>query len=547
MKKILLLFTILITLSSFAQIKSIETDKLAITGKIWGFLKYYHPEVGKGKFNWDNQLAEILPKITKTKNKEELSNIYLEWINSLGEIQICKECTSKENKDFFGKNFDLAWIKDSTFFSKELITKLNFIEKNRFQGEHHYISSFKGGGNVIIQNETEYPNFSWENKQLRLLSIFRYWNYIEYFFPYKYQMDKDWDIVLNKSIPKFLYPKTETDYHLAMLELIVNINDTHGYFDSNLINNHFGSKWIPTKYKIIDNKAVITGFYDENLAKENDLKIGDVILKVNGVLIETILNKKDKYIYGSNISAKMKNVYNKIFNGSNNSLTITYERNNKIKEKKIKRYSYFNQSIHQKTVNEKWKILDNNIGYINMALLEIDDVKLTMDSLSKTKAIIFDIRNYPKGTMYSISEYLNKSPQEFAKITVPDLTYPGKFNWTQTISCGRKNTKVYSGKVILLVNEITQSYAEFTTMCFQTAEKAIIIGSQTSGADGDVSKINLVGGFKTRFTGVGVFYPNGKETQRIGIVPDIEIKQTIEGIKIGKDEVLEKAIQVASE
>ena len=170
-----------------------------------------------------------------------------------------------------------------------------------------------------------------------------------------------------------------------------------------------------------------------------------------------------------------------------------------------------------------------------------------MDSLSNTKAIIFDIRNYPNGTMYAISDYLNKSPQDFAKFTIPDLTYPGKFKWTQTITCGQKKAKAYEGKVILLVNEITQSHAEFTTMCLQTAENAVIIGSQTSGADGNVSKITMVGGFETMFTGIGVFYPNGKETQRIGIVPDIEVKPTIEGIKNCKDEVLERAIEVASE
>ena len=45
-------------------------------------------------------------------------------------------------------------------------------------------------------------------------------------------------------------------------------------------------------------------------------------------------------------------------------------------------------------------------------------------------------------------------------------------------------------------------------------------------------------------TGIGVYYPDGKETQRIGIVPNVEVKPTIEGIKLGKDEVLEKAIEV---
>ncbi len=545
-KALLLLFTISITFHSYGQTIPVQTDKYATTAKIWGFLKYYHPEVGKGKFNWDNQLIEILPKVKKAKNQQELSKTYLEWINSLGKIEVCKKCTSKENKDYFGKNFDLAWIKDSTFFSKELIAKLEFIEKNRFQGNHYYVSSSQGIGNAKIQNEPKYPYFIWKNEQLRMVSLFRYWNYIEYFFPYKYQMDKDWDIVLKESIPNFLNPASETDYHLAMLELIVNINDSHAYFSSNIISNHFGTNWIPVKFKIIDEKAIITDFYDFDLAKENDLQIGDVILAIDGKEIKTLLTENSKYINGSNASIKLKNASGKIFNGSNYSIKIKFERSGKIQEKNIKRYP-FSELNHKSHINNNWKILDNNIGYINMGVLEKDNVKMVMDSLFNTKAIIFDIRNYPRGTMYAISEYLNKSPKEFAKFTVPDLTYPGKFNWTKTISCGRKNSKAYAGKVILLVNELTQSHAEYTAMCLQTAENAIIIGSQTSGADGNVNRIKLVGGFETMFTGIGIFYPNKKETQRIGIVPDIEIKPTIDGIRNGKDEVLDRAIQVASE
>jgi C-terminal processing protease CtpA/Prc len=53
----------------------------------------------------------------------------------------------------------------------------------------------------------------------------------------------------------------------------------------------------------------------------------------------------------------------------------------------------------------------------------------------------------------------------------------------------------------------------------------------------------LPGGMATYISGLGVYYPDKKPTQGIGIVPDIEVKPTIKGIAEGKDEVLEKAIQ----
>jgi hypothetical protein len=52
-----------------------------------GILKYYHPNVSNG-YNWDEQLLIILPKSWTGKNKEELSKVYLDWIESLGVIKM---------------------------------------------------------------------------------------------------------------------------------------------------------------------------------------------------------------------------------------------------------------------------------------------------------------------------------------------------------------------------------------------------------------------------------------------------------------------------
>jgi len=44
-------------------------------------------------------------------------------------------------------------------------------------------------------------------------------------------------------------------------------------------------------------------------------------------------------------------------------------------------------------------------------------------------------------------------------------------------------------------------------------------------------------------SGIGVFYPDKRPTQRIGIVPDREVKPTIAGIRAGRDELLEAAVR----
>ena len=62
MKRVALIFLLVFSQAIFALDKISQTEKLAATCKVWGFLKYYHPNVASGELNWDSQLLEKLPK-----------------------------------------------------------------------------------------------------------------------------------------------------------------------------------------------------------------------------------------------------------------------------------------------------------------------------------------------------------------------------------------------------------------------------------------------------------------------------------------------------
>lgn len=193
----------------------------------------------------------------------------------------------------------------------------------------------------------------------------------------------------------------------------------------------------------------------------------------------------------------------------------------------------------------KWKdtIVDGNckFGIVNMSKLETTDVQTMFDSLWDSDAIVFDIRNYPKGTLWTIVDYLFQSPIHIANFTNPDNTYPGRLYWAEeTIGTGM--SPPYNGKVILLFDERTLSQAEYTCMGLEQFPGAIKIGSTTAAADGNVSKIYLPGNIQVYATFLGTYYPDYTSTQRVGIIPDIEVHPTIQGIRTGRDEVMEAAL-----
>jgi hypothetical protein len=55
MRKYSLFIFLFFSLNFPAQILS-ENQKLESLCRVWGFLKYYHPQVAKGNLNWDQQL-----------------------------------------------------------------------------------------------------------------------------------------------------------------------------------------------------------------------------------------------------------------------------------------------------------------------------------------------------------------------------------------------------------------------------------------------------------------------------------------------------------
>ena len=527
-----------------AQHNPTKQEKLIATAKIWGFLKYYHPEVAEGKFNWDKELFRILPKVSAAKNKDELSIVFMEWIEGLGEVKPCKNCQNAENVDYFNENFDLKWLGSTQLFNSELSKKLNHIKENRHQGKKYYVSLDKDSNKAIITNEQEYSWSNWTDESLRLLVLFRYWNIVEYFFPYKYQTDTDWDIVLDNMTLKFLDSKSETDFKLALMELVASLDDSHAFIYNKKEDRLLGCYTSPILFDFIENKAVITGFYNDSIAQLNNLEIGDVITKVDGKNIDSLFEEKQKYINGSNLSFKKHNAYYYLLTGSDEPLELEISRSGELKQISTQRY-LFEQFKYKMPHKDVYNVMDGNIAYVNVREIKsksIKEVEGIMNALNTTKAIIFDLRNSSPLKNKYLLRFITSEKRAFYKATYPDLDYPGRFIWDDLEKYG-SNKLEYQGKVVLLVDESVQSQGEFATMCLQVGDNVTTVGVQTSGADGNTTRFDLFGGFKTKISGVGIFYPDGTEAQRKGVKIDIEVKRTLKGIIEGKDEILEKAIE----
>lgn len=406
----------------------------------------------------------------------------------------------------------------------------------------NFYASNERVGKIKITNEPVYKDLDYPNEEYRLLGLFKYWNIIEYFYPYKYLTDQNWDSVLKEMVPKIRNASSKSEYQSIIKELIAKLDDTHAWISF----SDERPKYLPIKVSHIENKAVISGFYNDSIANINNLKLGDIILKINDTEVKTEIDKNLKYVGGSNTNIKIKSTYNKIFSGLEDTVKLSIERNGEIEQIKVNRYDFNDFNYWDNPKRIKSKSISDEIGYINMASVKGEDIKDIFESFETKKAIIIDLRNYPAFIYYRFSRYLNSEKRDFSTIYSPDINYPSRFISKDNLKTN-SSKKAFKGKIILLVNEDSMSRSEFTAMAFQTADNVITVGNQTAGADGDVVVFEYLGGFRTAISGNGIEYPDGSESQRKGVKIDFEVKPTINGLKKGQDEILEKAIEFASE
>lgn len=521
-------------------------DNLELLGKVWGFLKYYHPEIAKGNYNWDYELFRFIPDYLNDSDESGKEELLLKWIETLGNIDECQ--TNKTTPEDVFLKPDLTWIANS-ILSEPLRNKLNHIYNNRNQGNHFYVKLDPGIGNPKFENENAYGNMPYPDAGFRLLALYRYWNIINYFFPNKYLTDKDWNTTLKEYIPIFINAKDELEYEQTAIRIIGETQDTHAnlWGGNNKIEEWKGTYYAPVNVRFIENQLVVTDYYNPELKNDTGLNIGDIVTAIDGEKINKIVSDISIYYPASNEAARLRDIAADILRSQKDEIEVEYSQNGICKTKKIRLYPGNELNIYRwfrKNDDKCYRLLDNNIGYITLMSIKDSDIPVIKKEFINTRGIIIDIRNYPSAFVpFTLGSFFSTSSAPFVKFTHGNINNPGEFAFTDELVIPGTNNP-YKGKLIVLVNEFTQSQAEYTAMAFRAGDNTTIVGSTTAGADGNVSEIMLPGGLKTMISGLGVYYPNGEQTQRIGIVPDIEVRPTIDGIRKGKDELLEKAIEI---
>lgn len=527
------------TEQAYAELKlpeepdSLQIHAIVQASRIWGFAKYHHPAFASRSINADAEYFCLLNDVLQAPDSMK-NDICLKWISGLGPYAIRDE-EDGENIENFN---DFNWISDSLSLGKALSDSLMRL-RDADPENNQYVKQTPVNVSYI---ETQYSDIPKDDVAYRLLGVAKFWNAVDSYSPNRNLTDRPWDDVLAEYIA--LAFDRSISFSTLYSRMVSELCDTH-------VNSWyipiFGGRFVPLMCQFAEDRLFVA---DTCSLVPNNFEIGDEIILIDSVSPIKRLNELAPYIPHSNRSSLLRDGSYATLLTAKNEACVEYVREGKTYTAIISSVDgskFVNRRFSSQNTSTKpeFKEVADGIGYINISNLTCKDEQDLENFLASCDKLIIDLRSYP--AEYDVLHkllptFFFSQAREAAEVLLPQAHRPGGFIRT-TVSTRKTSDpdKLYKGKVVLLVNAHSQSMSEYFTMFLQTIPGSVTIGSQTAGADGDVTRIQLPYA-SFNITGAGICYPDGTNAQRNGVKIDKVVEPSAEGMIRGVDEQLQEAI-----
>lgn len=264
-------------------------------------------------------------------------------------------------------------------------------------------------------------------------------------------------------------------------------------------NETYGGLGVHITYDIDTQGIVILGIMPNTPAEEADLKIGDIILSVDG----TVVNSKTYY-----------ECVDKLKGEPNTEVKLILKRDNEAIEKTVKREEILPNNVES-------QIMNDDIGYIRIWSFDNNVYKQFKTEYDKLKSkniqgLIIDVRNNPGGL---VSDTISILKEMLPKCDIVKLVY--KDESERVYKCdGRNEINI---PVAVLVNSKSASASEILASAIKDSGVGVLVGTKTYGK-GIVQEIQSLDGKGALSITVAKYYTaSGTQIHKNGIEPDIYV------------------------
>jgi len=387
-----------------------------------------------------------------------------------------------------------------------------------------------------------FPAGSWsaDDRATRIGGVIIAWNVLRHFYPYFDVVGTDWEAVLPWALREAAADRDGGEFYTTLRKMVAELKDGHGH-----VTGQKGARpgYLPLDAEWIEGRLIVTGLAG---AAAGQVRAGDEIVSINGTPAAAALDRAGTLISGATPQWKRVRSSEEVLSGpagqvcdlairpfggtATKGLQLTYEQATVIAS----------EPRPASAVAE----LEPGLWYVDVTRAQDKDIDEALPKLALAKGIVFDLRGYPRVTPKWL-QHLTATPMRSAQWHVPVVDRPGEMTFVRGGEWNLSPLQPHlAAKKVFLTNGGAISYAESTMGIVEHYKLGEIVGETTAGTNGNVSPIELPGGFGISWTGMKVLKHDGSRHHGVGIAPTVPATRTQAGVAAGRDEVLERGVAI---
>jgi C-terminal processing protease CtpA/Prc len=378
------------------------------------------------------------------------------------------------------------------------------------------------------------------DRATRLADVMLAWGVMQHFYPYHDLVHTDWPATLRTMLARAAKDSNEVQFQETLERMIAALHDGHGRVSSAFVEGAVPD----VRMDWVEGKIVVVALGDSAAAA--GLQRGDVVLAVDGHPANELLASMSERVSGATPQWVHYVALSRILAGPpRTAVTLRVSgANGTPRELRVSRTTY-----QTATPKLPAKITEVSPGtfYVDLGRITNEDFNSVLPKLVSAKGIVFDMRGYPSQVnTAAIFAHLTDSTIHSALFESPLVTLPDRVDmsfisgdWTIEPVAPR-----IKARVAFLSGGGSISYAESTLGVVEEYKLGDIVGEPSAGTNGNVNPFTLPGGYTMGWTGMRVTKRNGSPHHGVGILPTVPVSPTVSGIRAGRDDVLERAVQL---
>jgi hypothetical protein len=346
----------------------------------------------------------------------------------------------------------------------------------------------------------------------------------------------DWNTRLPPLLEAASAAGSREDHRKVLRRLVAEVRDGHG----SVRDPREGRKqaWLPIAARWLDGQLMATVS-----AVPDQVRRGDVITAIDGRPAALWFREQAALTSGSPQMQAVRAVFELTRGSEGSRAALTLERQSATLKVELTRT--LREPVRE-VRPERIAAIRPGVWYADLARAPWCVLRPRLPDLAPAQTVIFDMRGYPSDAGARVLPHLLKTPERDRWMHVPCIVEPfGRVATWQSHGWNLAPASPHlAGQVAFLTDAHAISYAESVMGYVEALGLGTIVGSATAGTNGNVNSFSVPSGMTITFTGMRVTRHDGSPFHLLGVQPDVAVEPTAAGIRAGRDEVLERALDV---